>query len=253
MSSVRTIAGRELRTAFRDRMFVTITGLFLGMSILSVYVGSATRRAELQIYQGVVDTLRQGGATLIPPRPEIYTLTILSNLSEYIAIVGAILAIALGYKALTQEREAGTLKLVLSRPVYRDSFYAGKILGNATVLAILLGMVLVFNVLLVALVGGTWPTGTELLRLTGLVLTGFIYMLMFFTLAMFLSSVLPDSSTVLLVALAVWMVVTFVIPQMAETLMANSTTVNSVTGFSIRFRRTRRLHESLSTCRQRGI
>ena len=44
------IARKEFRAAFRNRLFLTITLLFLGLAMLSVYIGSSTKRAEMRIY-----------------------------------------------------------------------------------------------------------------------------------------------------------------------------------------------------------
>ncbi|MCB0208963.1 MAG: ABC transporter permease [Anaerolineae bacterium] len=230
MNAVAIIARKEFQTAFRNRLFITIAVLFLAMSILSVYIGSITKRAEMRVYNETVATLSAQGTTALPPPPEIHTLTILSNLTEYVSIVGAILAVVLGYNALIQEKESGSLKLILSRPVYRDRLLSGKLLGNAAVIGVLLGLVFVFNLVLLVLVGGIWPTGGEVLRLLSFVGLAFFYMLIFLTLSMLLSIRMKNSATVFLVSLVAWMLVSFVIPQMAEALMASSTVINSISG-----------------------
>ena len=230
MNAVIIMARKEFQTAFRNRLFITIAVLFLAMSILSVYIGSTTKRAEMRVYNEAVATLTAQGATSLPTQPEIHTLTILSNLTEYVSIVGAILAVVLGYNALIQEKEAGSLKLILSRPVYRDRLLTGKLVGNAAVIGALLGLVFVFNLILLVLVGGIWPTAGEVLRLLSFVGLAFFYMLIFLTLSMLLSIRMKSSATVFLVSLVVWMLVSFVIPQMAEAMMANSTVINSISG-----------------------
>ena len=230
MNSIGIIARKEFQSAFRNRLFITIAVLFLALSILSVYIGSATKRAELRVYNETVATLTAQGVTALPLLPEIHTLTILANLTEYVSIVGAILAVMLGYNAIIQEKESGSLKLILSRPVYRDRLLTGKLLGNATVIAALLGLVFVFNLALLLLVGGITPTGGEVLRLFSFVGMAFFYMLIFLTLAMLLGIRMTNSATVFLVSLVVWMLLSFVLPQMAEALMANSTVINSISG-----------------------
>lgn len=230
MNPVTIIARKEFQAAFRNRLFITITVLFLALSILSVYIGSTTKRAELRVYNETVATLTAQGVTTLPPTPEIHTLTILSNLTEYVSIVGAILAVVLGYNALIEEKESGGLKLILSRPVYRDRLLTGKLLGNAAVIGLLLGLVFVFNMVLLVLVGGIWPTLGEGLRLFSFVLLAWAYMLIFLTLSLLLSIRLNNSATVFLVSLVVWMLLSFVVPQMAEAMMANSTIINSISG-----------------------
>ncbi|MCA9988874.1 MAG: ABC transporter permease subunit [Anaerolineales bacterium] len=230
MNTAYIIARKEIRAAFRNRIFLLITLLFLGLSILSVYIGSTTKKAEMRIYDDTIASLQASGETILPAPPEIHTLTILNNLTEYISMVGAILAVMLGYNALIEEKESGGLKLILSRPVFRDQFLIGKFLGNAAVIALLLALVFVFNVVLLVGVGGIVPTAAEVLRLLTLISLGFVYMMIFLSVAMFLSIRLQDSGTVFLVALVIWMVFSFVIPQMAETQMANSSVINSISG-----------------------
>ncbi|MCB0168386.1 MAG: ABC transporter permease, partial [Anaerolineae bacterium] len=230
MNPIALIARKEFQAAFRNRLFITITVLFLAMSILSVYIGSVTKRTELRVYNQTVASLTAQGVTALPPQPEIHTLTILSNLTEYVSIVGAILAVVLGYNALIEEKESGGLKLILSRPVYRDQLLTGKLLGNAAVIGVLLGVVFVFNLVLLVVIGGIWPTLGEVGRLLSFVGLAFAYMLIFLSLAMLLSIRMQNSAAVFLVSLVAWMLLSFVIPQMAETMMANSTVINSISG-----------------------
>lgn len=230
MNPAITIARKEFRAAFRNRMFLTITILFLGLSILSVYIGSTTKHAEMRIYNETIAQLQAQGAAVLPATPEIHTLTILANLIEYVSMVGAILTVILGYNTLIEEKETGGLKLILSRPVFRDQLIIGKLLGNGAVIAILLGIVFVFNLVLLVLVGGIMPTLGEVVRLLVFMLMAFSYMLIFLSLAMLLSIRMKDSATVFLIALVLWTVFSFVIPQMAETFMVNSSVINGISG-----------------------
>ena len=230
MSPSLIIARKEFRAAFRNRLFLTITLLFLGLSMLSVYIGSTTKRAEMRIYNETIATLQDQGVTTLPAAPEIHTLTILANLTEYVSIVGAILAVILGYNTLIEEKESGGLKLILSRPVYRDQLLTGKLLGNTAVIAVLLGLVFVFNLILLVVVGGIVPTVAEVARLLTFVLLAFSYMLIFLSMAMLLSIRLSNSATVFLISLVLWTVLSFVIPQMADSFMANSSVVNGISG-----------------------
>ena len=165
MNTVMIIARKEVQSVFRNRLFLTITLLFLGMSILSVYIGSTTKHAELRLYAQTIAELKAAGASALPTPPQIHTLTILANLSEYVGIIGAILAVILGYNSLIEEKQSGGLKLLLSRPVYRDQLLSGKLVGGATVIALLLALVFVFNLFLLAPIGGMWPTLGEVGRL----------------------------------------------------------------------------------------
>jgi len=230
MDTILIIARKEFRSVFRNRLFLTTAALFLIMSILSVYIGSTTKHAEMRLYQEIVANLTAQGETALPSPPEIYRLTILANLSEYVGIIGAILAVILGYNSLIEEKQSGGLKLLLSRPVYRDRLLSGKLLGGAAVIGLLLTLAFLFNLLLLVLVGGVLPTLGEIGRLLTFTVMAFAYMMIFFTFSMFLSVKLNSAPQVFLISLMLWVIVSFVIPQMAETQMANSTVVNNVTG-----------------------
>jgi ABC-2 type transport system permease protein len=154
----------------------------------------------------------------------------LGNLTEYVAIVGAILAVMLGYDALTDEKESGGLKLILSRPVFRDQLITGKLLGGGTLIAMLLAVVFAFTVVLLVAVGGVWPTLAEVGRLLGFSVVAFFYMMLFLIVSMLLSMHMKSSASVFLISLVIWMTAAFVIPQMAQTQMANSTIVSTLTG-----------------------
>jgi ABC-2 type transport system permease protein len=230
MNTILIIARKEFQSVFRNRLFLTITLLFLGMSILSVYIGSATKRAEMRLYDETVETFRAQGRTTLPAPPDIQTLTILSNLSEYVSIIGAILAIILGYNSLIEEKESGSLKLLLSRPVYRDHLLAGKLLGGAAVIGLLLALVFLFNLILLTLVSGIWPSLADGGRLFVFIIMAFVYMMIFLTGSTMLSVKLHNAPQVFLIALVVWVIFSFVVPQMADTQRVNSTVINSITG-----------------------
>ncbi|MEZ4768673.1 MAG: ABC transporter permease subunit [Caldilineales bacterium] len=230
MDTIRTIARKEFQSAFRNRLFLVAALLFLGMSILSVYIGSTTKHAEMRLYNQIVASLNAAGNTAVPAPPEIHTLTILSNLSEYVGIIGAILGVILGYNSMIQEKESGGLKLLLSRPVYRDRLLTGKLLGGATVIGLLLGLAFIFNLVLLVVVGGIWPTPVEAVRLLTFVVMAFAYMMIFFTVSMMLSVKLRSAPQVFLISLVLWVIVSFVIPQMAETQQVNSTVINVISG-----------------------
>lgn len=230
MSAILTVARKEVQSAFRSSTLVTITVLFLGLSVLSAYIGSATKHAEMTIYNETIARLAAGGITQLPARPDIQALTMLGNLSEYVAIVGAVLAIMLGYRTVTQERESGGIQLILSRPVFRDQLLTGKLVGNGAIIAMLLALVFVFNASLLAVVGHAVPTALEIARIGMFVVAAFAYMSLFLLLSVFLSVNMRNSASVFLVSLVVWMTSAFVLPQVAETLMANSTVMNTVSG-----------------------
>lgn len=83
-----------------------------------------------------------------------YTVNIFGGIMSAIggtSIFGTVIAVALGFDQITKERESGSIKAILSVPVYRDEVINGKALGGIIVLAITttIVFVLAFAVLLV--------------------------------------------------------------------------------------------------------
>jgi ABC-2 type transport system permease protein len=133
-------------------------------------------------------------------------------------MVGALLAMILGFTAIDKERKAGTLRLVLSRPVYRDQFLSGKVLGGAALLAALLLAVGVVTVLAIGLVGGIGLTIDQLIKLGLTMVMSWLYMLIFFLLALFMALLLPKGHQALLLTIIVWLVFAFIFPQIGDTM-----------------------------------
>ncbi len=228
MRQVFVIAAKEFREAWRNRIFLVIAGLFLVFSVLSVYIGSSTKHAELQAYAQTVSVLKTAGTSTLPPPPEILPLAILKNDVSYVSMIGALLAIFLGFDQLTKEKEHGNLRLLLSRPVLRDQLITGKVVSGALVIGLLQGLALLFDVALLRGVGGIAPTAGEILRLTAFAAVSFLYLMLFYLVALMASAFSRSAEVVFLACVVFWIGVSFVIPQLAETQRAYAYATNSV-------------------------
>lgn len=217
MSKIWIIGRFEFKKALQDRLFLVITLLFLILSIVSVYIGVTTKSVEMQTYQQVLDNLKAAGSLNIPDPPVISSLSMLKNLVNYIGIVGAVMAIFLGFDGISRERQDGTLSLILTRPVFRDQLLHGKILGAAMITASVLMITFVGNILLFSLITGVSPTLLEMLRLFLVILFGFLYLMSFYIASLFLSMQSFDSKFSFLLMMIIWLGVSFVIPQLADT------------------------------------
>jgi ABC-2 type transport system permease protein len=221
------IAKKEFKTAFKDKIFIIITLLFIILSVLSVYIGSSTKSALLAAFNDIITSLKSQGITTLPPAPQIFPLAILQNIITYISIIGAVLAIFLGYDTFIGERENGTIKLLLTRPIYRDQLFSGKLLGGGMVIGLLLSVTLLFNIILFSLISGMVPNLSEILRLVIFMLFAFCYMMMFYIATMYVSIKTNDRSYGFLIMLIIWIGVSFVIPQLAESQKAFAYALNS--------------------------
>jgi ABC-2 type transport system permease protein len=227
VNRIWTIAKKESKTALKDNVFVLIVILFLVLSILSVYIGSSTKGALIKVYTNIVAVLKTQGATEFPPAPQIFPLAILQNLITYVSIVGAVLSIFLGFDTFSGEKENGTMKLILTRPLYRDQLVSGKLLGGALVIALLLSVTLIINLVLFTFVSGIPRGQAGISRLSAFIVLAFLYMMSFYVAAVFTSIKTNDRAFGFMIMLIVWVGTSFVIPQLAESQKSFAYAINA--------------------------
>ncbi len=132
-----------------------------------------------------------------------------------VAVAGALLAIALGYDAVSGEKERGTLALHFANPIDRRTFLAGKLLGAfwATLVALWLPLGLG---LLVLLATGAVPAGPGGLARTGAFAAVALAYLAFWSAAAVTASTLARSSAAAFVGLVgLWLVLAIAAPKVA--------------------------------------
>jgi ABC-2 type transport system permease protein len=227
MRQILIVATKEFKEAFRDKVFLLITVLFLLLSLVSVYIGLSTKHAELKAYYDILGVLKAQGSNAFPVKPQIYPLATLRNIISYISMIGAVLSIFLGFDTFSSERENGTLRLLLSRPVYRDQLLSGKLLGGSMVIGLLIFISFLFNLILFVITSGISSTVVEIGRLAVFMILGFIYMLMFYIVTVYMSIRTRDRAFGFMIMLILWITISFVIPQLAESQKSFAYALNS--------------------------
>ena len=96
---VRTIAAKDIRDALRDR-FILIVTLFLGIAALAALVtGAIALRTDVATYEAAKASLLALGKTADSiAAPEFYPLRLLRGAIEQTEIIGAAIAILIGYR-----------------------------------------------------------------------------------------------------------------------------------------------------------
>ena len=212
------LARKEFTDAFRNRLFVVALVMLLALTLAAVGLGAVAVHTHVAEYNQSVQVLKDLGRTDIPPMPSINPIAVSKNFINYLAMVGALLAMILGTTTVRKEREGGTLALILSRPVYRDQLLAGKIVGNAGLLAVLVAVVGIVTALALVALGGVTLSGGELAKLALTMVMSWLYMLTFFLLALFFALWLPKGNQALMLTVIVWLVFAFIFPQIGDTM-----------------------------------
>ena len=218
-SPVRTIATKDIRDALRDR-FILIVTAFLGLAAaVALVTGAIALRGDVATYEAEKATLLAIGKSADAIKaPEFYPLRLLRGAIEQIEIIGAAIAILIGYRSAASERGRQTLALMFTRPMRRWQFVAGKAVAGLGLLASGLALVLSGLALVLHLISGIDLGVDELLRITVVWGVAVAYTSCFFLLSFILTLHMKQLSHALLVAFAIWLLLVLIAPQIGDTL-----------------------------------
>jgi ABC-2 type transport system permease protein len=218
MNATMKIARKEIMDALRNKLFLITLGLLLLLTVVSIILGALQVRAAMTDYNNSIEFLKSMGKTELPPKPNLNPLAASKEFVNYIGMLGALLAMLLGNHAIVKEKRSGTLKLILSRPVYRDSLLNGKLLGNLGLLAGISVMVGIITCISLQFVGSVSLSGDEFLRMIFFFIMSFLYMTVFMVLAAAISLMSRNGNKALLMTIILWLVFAFVFPQIGDTM-----------------------------------
>jgi ABC-type transport system involved in multi-copper enzyme maturation permease subunit len=216
-SNVLTLAGHEYRAAVRSGVLVLLIGSMVVVAAGSITIAAYDFRAQVADYAAYVAKAKAAGATL-GAAPQFFPLQLLRGVIEYVQIIGAVIAIGLGYLSVARERSGNTLPLILTRPVRGRELFLGRLLGATALITTILAATALISVLVIGLVGGRWLNGGELIKLSIAFGVAIIYMLLFYALGTWLSARSKVVANGLVVALVIWLSVVLIIPQIGDTM-----------------------------------
>lgn len=211
---IAVIAAQQVVMLRRQRTFLGLLLILMVMTAVSGVIGWSSQHTVTRVYDLAVPFLSAKGQP-VPPNPfdAKPTLSLLSNMSIYIPLIGALLALVVGHLSIVGDAATGIGRLIFSRPVRRSTYFLGKMTGIAAVLAVILTACLLVSVAALLIVNGHLVSVGELGRLVGFFSLSYLYLLFFALVGMVTALLSRRTSLALLSALAVWLIVTFVVPQ----------------------------------------
>ena len=216
---IRTIAAKDIRDALRDRFILIVTGCLGLAALVALVTGAIALRGDVATYEAAKATLLALGKSADAIKaPEFYPLRLLRGAIEQIEIIGAAIAILIGYRAAASERGRQTLALMLTRPMRAWAFNAGKALAGIGLLAGGLALVLGALTLVLHFASGIGLGSDDLIRIAVVWAVAVAYTACFFLMAFILTLHMKQPSHALLVAFAIWMTLVLVAPQIGDTL-----------------------------------
>lgn len=218
-SPVRTLAAKDIRDAMRDRFILIVTAFLGSAALVALVTGAIAMRGDVATYEAAKATLLALGKSADAIKaPEFYPLRLLRGAIEQTEIIGAAIAILIGHRSAASERGRQTLALMLTRPMRRWQFVAGKALAGIALLAGGLALVLVGLAVVLHLMSGIGLSLDDLLRIVIVWVVAVAYTASFFLLSFILTLHMKQPSHALLLAFSVWLMLVLIAPQIGDTL-----------------------------------
>ena len=132
--------------------------------------------------------------------------------SSSVSLIAPFLGIAFGYDAVSRERESGTLRVLLSRPVYREDVVNGKIISSIAVIGVTLFTTTFLTASATMFLHGITVDLDDFSRLTLFSMFSLMFAFTYFSISLFLSTFLNKSSHSLIASIAIWAFFTIIMP-----------------------------------------
>ncbi len=222
MAGIMSMAKKEFLDIIGEKKFILIFATLLIVILVSAYQGGLSYSES----QGAVGTSFYissgrgpgGNVTTTPTGPtqvfgsaQSLSRSLESMISNF-SLVGGVLAIAISFDTINNERQKGSLKTLLSYPIYRDSIVYGKYLGGLLVITMVAVITFLGGMGLFISVTGIEMTMDTVIRLSMFFAVSLVYMAIFLAVGLLLSIVLPSPSTSLLASVIVWLASIQLIP-----------------------------------------
>jgi ABC-2 type transport system permease protein len=218
MNKTFIIAEKEIKDALRSNVFVVLLLLLAALIIISIIVSTLVFKSQVDQYQAAFELLKSLGKEPKTAAPQLFPLNLLRGTVDYLEIIGALLAIVLGYLSVAKEKNTKTLSLVLTRPVSKTDVIVGKLLGNYLLIASLVGALGLIIWLALLGIGSVALSGPEWIKLLLVVVLASFYLMTFFTLSFFLSLSQKNIVNGLVFCFLIWLTFVLILPQIGDTM-----------------------------------
>lgn len=210
MSGILVTARQELLSLRRERLPLVLLVVFVLMVSASSLIGWLTNTTVSSVWQQTV----QDGLTTAPnPFAHVSPLFYARNTVIYLVLVGALMSIVVGVTSAMRDRKARTVDLVLSRPVGVPAYLAGKFLGIAAWLGVILLAVALITWAGISVIMHAPLDAADSMRLVAFFAMALPLLLAFVTLGLLSGIHAGRETTALLVPISIWSLVAFILPQ----------------------------------------
>jgi ABC-type transport system involved in multi-copper enzyme maturation permease subunit len=217
VNSCYVVARQEIRATMKEKTFILLLVIFLGMTLASTYIGWSSGHTIQSVYSSTVAFLQEQGKTIPPPPFESASyLFLLKNMIIYIVLIGALLAITIGYLMGIRDRRAGVTRIIFSRNITKKQFLLGKVLAILFVLDSMLLITFIVSTVSSMILASITFAGV--MRIAGFYGFSLVYLAGFSFLGLSFALTRNTSTIALLSPIIIWLAITFVLPELTSAL-----------------------------------
>jgi ABC-2 type transport system permease protein len=199
MGGLKPLVKKELADHCSSYRFLLLFALIAMVSLITVYMAGVSIAKDLK-----------GTA-----KPQYVFLMLFTSsgvrfsLTQFVAFFGPLIGLILGIDMNNREQNEGTLSMLLSQPIYRDTVINGKFLAGMVIIAIMLTSIVLVITGLGLLVLGVTPGMDEVWRILLYLVVSIVYIAFWLGVAILFSILFRSVATSALAALATWLFFSF--------------------------------------------
>ncbi len=216
MANFMTVCRKELGDQLGSKRYLMLFAMIVGLAALSAYQGSTFIRENSNASFMSIFSGSAGGFSFV-------------SLMVYF---GPIIGLALGFDAINKERSTGSLSVLLSQPIFRDSILNGKFLAGVAALALLAGSTIGIMVGIAIPLLGFGPALADISRIGFFALFTILYLAFWLALSLLFSTAIKKTTSSILAAISTWLVFAFIIAIIASLVATAASPVSAPTGFT---------------------
>ena len=154
---------------------------------------------------GISSIVSSGGGDYV--YLELFTTgsTYIYSFATFLAFLGPLAGIALGFDAVNNERSLGTLNRLVSQPIYRDSIINAKFLAGFAALGVMIFALGLYVCGVGIITLGLPPQAEEIFRILTFLLLTWVYTAFWLGLSILFSVLYRHAATAALCAIAIWL------------------------------------------------
>ncbi|MCW4034982.1 MAG: ABC transporter permease [Candidatus Bathyarchaeota archaeon] len=205
MTSFIVVCKKELADHLGSKRFLLLFALIIVLSLVSAYQGA--------------ESIRQLGSGAFV---NIFSSSMSGLSFTYVMLMfGPIIGLALGFDAINREKSQGSLSVLLSQPIFRDSIINGKFLAGIIALSLL--AVSTIGIMTGAAIPmlGFGPSPDHIVRIVAFTLVTILYLSVWLSIGVLFSTLTKKTTTSMLASISMWIFSAVVISIVAS-LVANT-------------------------------